>query len=168
MKEVKSAKEIGKVGTNKYVFHACAKCGKERWVKIYKGKPQNTICRQCNARGEGNPNWKGKGGHDGRGYIRIYIAKDNFFYPMAIKTSKGAYILEHRLVMAKNLGRCLHTWEQVHHKHRIKDDNRIEELKLCSPGNHNPFTVLEAKISRLETKIKKLKEIIKNGCHKNT
>ena len=158
MEEIKNAKEIGRAGSNKYIYHTCVKCGKERWVKLYKGKARNVICEQCNARGEGNPNWKGKGGHDERGYIRIYVTPNDFFYPMAIKTGKGAYLLGHRLAMAKHLGRNLHTWEQVHHKNRIKDDNRIENLQLCNFENHNPFTVMQAKIDRLKARIKVLEE----------
>ena len=30
--ELRKAREIGKIGTNKYIWQACADCGKERWV----------------------------------------------------------------------------------------------------------------------------------------
>ena len=30
--EIRKAREIGEIGTNKYIWQACADCGKERWV----------------------------------------------------------------------------------------------------------------------------------------
>ena len=156
--EIKKAAEIGRKGTGKYVWHLCTKCSKGRWVKLYKGKPRNIVCRQCNARGEGNPNWRGKGRHDDKGYIRIYIRRDSFFYPMACKTTKGSYITGHRLAIAGYLGRNLHPWEIVHHKNGIKDDNRIENLQLTSYDKHNGLTILDREIKRLKAMNRKLKE----------
>lgn len=84
-------------------------------------------------RGEQNPAWKGsrKTGQDE--YIETLLTPGDFFYPMA---RSDGYVLEHRLVMARHLGRCLHDWEVVHHKNELKDDNRIENLELSTFSDH--------------------------------
>jgi len=81
-----------------------------------------------------NYRWQGGKGQSVSGYITVRLYPDDFFYPMADK--RWHYIFEHRLVMAKALGRCLQTWELVHHKNGIKTDNRIENLELTTNGSH--------------------------------
>lgn len=68
-----------------------------------------------------------------QGYVLAPLQRDDFFYPMA---DKRGLVLEHRLVMAKRIGRCLHPWESVHHRNSKKADNREENLLIVLKGAH--------------------------------
>ncbi len=117
-----------------YIWSACEFCGGKRWVRTLRGKPIYPLCRSCSVilrpstRWDRNPNWKGGRQRKGR-YIIIHLQPDDFFYSM---TDKDGYVLEHRLVMARYIGRNLHSWEIVHHKNGI-----IENLELSSKGSHS-------------------------------
>jgi len=73
--------------------------------------------------------WKGGKAKEGRGYVYFYVPE----HPNAIH---GRYILEHRLVIEKSLGRYLDKKEIIHHKNGIKTDNRLCNLELMSPSEH--------------------------------
>lgn len=168
--ETKGGRELGYTSTHRFLWYACEGCGKERWVTINKGKPISNLCKKCarkQRKGDKSPTWKGGrvGARDG--YIYIYLFKDDFFYPMAQKpqreSSAGAYVPEHRLVIAQHLGRCLHRWEIVHHKNHLKDDNRIENLQLVSDDRHKQISILEMRIKQLEAENQALREKVKRG-----
>ena len=70
-------------------------------------------------------------------YYAIHLDSDDFFFPMSRQGSRqNDLVLEHRLVMARHLGRCLHSWEEVHHKNGDKKDNRLENLELTTIAQH--------------------------------
>lgn len=45
--EVRKASEIGRTGTGKVIWHSCIICGRQRWVNLRKGYPQNVRCLPC-------------------------------------------------------------------------------------------------------------------------
>jgi hypothetical protein len=80
--------------------------------------------------GENNPAWKGgvtyfkkRGNYVGARYVRCPEA----YLPMA---RKSGYVLEHRLMVALAIGRCLTKSEVVHHDNHDPIDNRLENIML--------------------------------------
>ena len=162
--DIKNGFQIGRNYKHLFIWQACIDCGKERWVALsYSKKPRRKCLRCCSCaarydRGECGENsrfWKG-GRIKFRGYILVWIAKEDFFYPMA---NKKGYVMEHRLVVARALGRCLLPWETVHHKEGYaKDDNRYPEVLelLPVPHKHDALTRMTNYVRKLEKKIEQL------------
>lgn len=78
--------------------------------------------RKLNQFKEKNSNWKG-----GK------IKKDGYIYilnPEHPNANSDGYIPEHRLVVEKYLNKYLKPKEIVHHINKIRNDNRIKNLKL--------------------------------------
>lgn len=67
--------------------------------------------------------------HNAHGYVRVPAPPG---HPNAFG---DGLILEHRLVMANELGRPLESDEQVHHRNGVRDDNRPENLELWVRGH---------------------------------
>ena len=148
---IKRGKELGyKLAYCKYVYSPCPDCGKLRWARLVGGKPTRLRCRSCankisnrlqhHQSGSSNHFWVGGRIITKQGYIMVRLYPDDFFYPMC---QHNGYVLEHRLVIGKHLGRNLHRWEEVHHKGieyteiENKQDNRIENLELTTTGSHS-------------------------------
>jgi hypothetical protein len=101
------------------------------------------------AAGKGHSCWKG-GRVLAGGYVRVYA-------PEHPRAQNGRYVLEHRLVMEKHLGRLLGPGETVHHKNGIKTDNRLENLELWFSGH--------PKGQRVEDLVVWAREILERYAH---
>lgn len=148
--EIRSYREIGYRSSYRYIWAACEGCGKQRWVRFVNGAPMISRCRKCgiwqnripkeeaSARFRKNwekrPDWKQGRIINPSGYILVKLYPGDFFFPMA---GPRGYIQEHRLMMARHLGRCLHSWETIHHKDGNKSNNDISNLELSSRGSHS-------------------------------
>lgn len=139
----------------KYVTRVCALCGKEYTQRSdYKSKfcgyecywrsmevDHSTVCpicgitfnkvanqkycsRKCQGIAKrGKPHICTNGiSKDRQGYVREYI--------------NGKYVMQHRLVVEKAIGRKLRDDEVVHHKDRNKGNNSIENLEIMSSSDH--------------------------------
>jgi ribosomal protein S27E len=172
--DIKGSKELGKNYRGRFQYVACPQCGNPHWVALstlHDQRCEKGLCRSCvssriakankyrintienrlskslRMRGKNNPAWKGGKFKTHGGYIELYLHPDDFYCAMANERHR---VKEHRLVMAKSLGRCLHTWEIVHHKNHIKDDNRIENLQLVTDDRHKQISIMEQRIQRLQ------------------
>lgn len=149
--DIRQAIEIRRKGSLSYIWHACIDCGTERWVGLNHGDPQHLKCHSCSQKGN-KKGWRNGHYKNADGYIMAYVKPNSFFTPMCSKNALN-HVLEHRLVVAKHLGRNLHSWEIVHHKNGIKDDNRVENLQLVSDDRHTQITILENRIKHLEKRV---------------
>ena len=95
------------------------------WNKGTKGiiKPNSGSFKKGKFLAEKHPNWKGGKYKNNNKYVFIYSPNHPY-------KNKDGYILEHRLVMEKHLGRFLKSTEQCHHINNKPDDNRIQNLLL--------------------------------------
>lgn len=78
-------------------------------------------------KGSANALWKGGRVKGGQGYVRLHVDEDDPMYCMA---NQEGTVLEHRLVMARHLGRALTSSEEVHHIDGKRDHNELDNLQL--------------------------------------
>lgn len=99
-----------------------------KWMKGKKLSQETKQRMSAAKQGIKSSCWKGGKWKDIDGYIYIHS-------PLHPNKNKDKCVFEHRLIMEKYLKRYLLPSEVVHHINNIKDDNRIENLKLFS--NHS-------------------------------
>lgn len=95
--------------------------------KTHSQETKNKIRKSTS--GKNASNWKG-----GRFLCNGYIAVHSPNHP---NKNISGYMMEHRLVMEKHIGRYLEKNEIVHHKNGVRTDNRLENLVLMQKSKHN-------------------------------
>lgn len=84
------------------------------------------------------------GGHEKKrsdGYIKVYA-------PDHPNCTADGYVMKHILVVEQSIGRYLTENECVHHINHIRDDNRIENLKLMTISEHMSMHMKERHANR--------------------
>ena len=134
--------QVGKARPRKelHIWATCPLCGIERWQQVgnIRAGGQSPRCHPC-IKGRHSPMWTGGHRASKDGYVLLHRDllprhEQEFFEEMFPKVG---YIQEHRLVMARHLGRLLHANELVHHINGIKDDNRLVNLRLLKKSRHH-------------------------------
>lgn len=145
--KIKHGRDIGKKNTNRYVLARCPDCGIERWVSyshfISKDETSRGLCLSCSQ----GRNYKASR-RIMKGYVYVRLRSSD---PMISMADSRRNVLEHRLIMARHLGRVLLSSEYVHHKNKIGIDNRLENLKLLSRRMHNGLHPIDSKYNRPDT-----------------
>jgi endogenous inhibitor of DNA gyrase (YacG/DUF329 family) len=106
-------------------------CSKKCWSISKIGIPISEEARRKSSISQTGPKnhmWKGGKHINYGGYMVVYKPEHPF--------ASRKYIMEHRVVMEKILGRYLEPFEIIHHKNGIKTDNRPENLQLAIRKAH--------------------------------
>lgn len=104
-----------------------------RW---FIGYPKPYLPNHKRYRGEKSHKWKGGRWKHKSGYIYVYVPNHPY-------CNRDRYVLEHRIIMEKYLGRFLIPTEEVHHINEIIDDNIIENLLILTKSQHKKLHELK-------------------------
>jgi hypothetical protein len=142
--EIKMAYQLGIKATGAYIYAKCIQCNKPRWTQailnggtVYVARAK--LCKAC--AGKNSAKRSTKYHTDGVIYSpstnRTWIRLDKDDPYISMTMGKYGYVLRARIVMARKLGRVLMASEIVHHINGDKNDDSIENLKLCDAAEHN-------------------------------
>lgn len=151
-------KDIGRPDGYFFIKHKCLDCGLERWVQSKGGQPASLRCRKC-SRAVSRVVYAGVHARNryinSNGYTMVRLTADDPYFGMVerVGLSEGisGYVLEHRLIIARQLGRALNRKEVVHHLNGERSDNRPDNLLLLTGGKHNRLIpAMQKRIQKLE------------------
>ncbi len=168
--DIKTPTELGRKDLyHRHALVKCIDCGQQRWIQIRRLKSPSFTgrCAKCEREyqfGANHPLWKGYRMSGNGLYRMVLIYPDSAYYCMAKASTTihggGRYVMEHRLTIAKHLGRPLMNKEHVHHLNGDRRDNHLNNLQLISPKDHAVYTHMCAKCE-LRVEIRLLKWQIK-------
>jgi hypothetical protein len=120
------------IRTHVRIARTCISCAKRQFISVgelRRGRSHSKCfsCERKTRTGINAPIWKGGRWTDGQGYVHALSPTHPY--------SNQGYVLEHRLVMERMIGRYLKPYETVHHKNGNRQDNRPENLELRT-GHH--------------------------------
>lgn len=156
----------------------CKVCGKA--FQVLKHHPRKTCSKKCHDRllVENCSKMRPHGNRYERtiwpqGYVSLgisFLSEEDQKLARAMSRD-GRRILEHRLVMAKHLGRPLERKDYVHHLNGNPADNRIENLSILSDREHGSYeagthSIIQKKtmatfwveLDRLKERVQKLEQ----------
>ena len=110
----------------------CPNCGKTF-------RPPKRAARYCS-----RPcSWANNGGHNRTDGPVWWVDQKGYTVGRVWSGGKRVFVRQHRWVMELHLGRPLAKHEDVHHLNADKADNRIENLRLVTHGEHSVITNAE-------------------------
>lgn len=152
----------------------CAICGRKRVTTVQRGRSHGSkrdwsgCCSRCVNRGSRHGMWKGGMYVDADGYIYVHLASlseedRKLAEPMKIHTG---YVLEHRLVLARKIGRPLTKNEVCHHLNGRTSDNRPENLHVTGRREHKLEHLQET--HRLKLEVARLQRLLAEKSTRGT
>jgi hypothetical protein len=146
-------------GQTRRVARACEICGTT--FELRPSQAAATAGRFCSKECEGRARWQRvqERAHNGKpvlltptGYVKVWEPD---------RPPRRRWVLEHRLVVEKALGRTLRRDEHVHHINGNKTDNRLENLQVIGPGDHSVLTtaITQERIRRERAELERYRKL---------